>query len=102
MRHAEAGLRYWLDVRAGEICGAFRPSTGDLFGVPPSGPPWRLLADPLERLAAFVADGSNSPARRREANSVVELFQRRASECRNGAALSPPALHRLGMLMLVP
>lgn len=102
MQHAEAELRHWLDVRAAEICGVFRPPTGDLFGASPTGPPWRWLADPLERLAAFVADASNAPARRREASSVVELFQRRAKEYSDGAAQLAPALHRLGMLMLVP
>jgi ERCC4-related helicase len=100
MRRAEAELRHWLDVRAREICGAFRPPTGDLFGASPSGPSWRWLGDPVERLAAFVADGSNAPARRREANSVIELFQQRAKEG-DDAAMSP-ALHRLGMLMLIP
>ena len=102
MRHEENELRRWLDVRATGICGAFQPPTGDLFGAPSGKPQWRLLNSPLDRLAAFVAEAGNSPARRREANGVIELFQRRSRECRHGAALSEPTLRQLGMLMLVP
>ena len=64
-------------VRADDICGAFVPPTGDLFGAAAHGPDWQSLSAPLDRLAAFTADADNSPARRREANSVIELFQRR-------------------------
>jgi hypothetical protein len=96
----EAGeLQDWLRRRADDICGAFVPQTGDLFGVAKDGPAWRLLSAPLERLAAFTGDADISSARRREANSAIELFQRRSGE---GAALSPPVLSLIGMLMLVP
>ena len=94
-----SGLQDWLRRRADDICGAFVPQTDDLFGASKVGPAWRLLSAPLERLAAFTADADNPPARRREANSAVELFQRRAAA---RAALSPPVLSLIGMLMLVP
>ena len=74
----------------------------DLFGAPPDGPNWRSLSAPLDRLAAFTADATNATARRREANSVIELFQRRDAERAARAALLPPNLHLVGMLMLVP
>jgi hypothetical protein len=96
----EAGeLQDWLRRRADDICGAFVPQTGDLFGATKVGPDWGLLSAPLERLAAFTADADISQARRREANSAVELFQRRSVE---RAALPPPVLSLIGMLMLVP
>jgi hypothetical protein len=92
-------LQDWLRRRADDICGAFVPQTGDLFGAIKVGPDWRLLSAPLERLAAFTGDADNSPARRREANSAIELFSRRRVD---DAALSPPVLSLIGMLMLVP
>jgi hypothetical protein len=95
-------LRDWLAKRADDICGAFVPQTGDLFGAATDGPAWQSLSAPLDRLAAFTAVANNSPARRREANSAVELFQRRSMEHVARAALSPPVLRLIGMLMLVP
>ena len=95
-------LRVWLAKRANDICGAFVPQTGDLFGAVTGGPNWQSLSAPLDRLAAFSADANNSPARRREANSAVELFQRRSTEHAARAALSPPVVRLIGMLMLVP
>ena len=88
------------DVRT--TCGKFVPGTGDLFGEAPKDPDWQLLSEPLSRLVAFVADADNPPARRREANSIVELYQRRTAECAARATLSPPSLRLIGMLMLVP
>ena len=95
-------LQDWLRRRANDICGAFEPQTGDLFGAAAHGPAWQLLPLPLDRLVVFAADDSNTPARRREANSIVELYQRRITEQAARAALSPPVLHPTGMLMLVP
>ena len=95
-------LREWLRRRADDICGAFVPQTGDLFGAAAAGPAWRLLPTPLDRLAAFIADADNPPARRREASSAVELFQRRMAEQAARTAVSSPVLHLTGKLMLVP
>jgi superfamily II DNA or RNA helicase len=97
-----AELERWLRLRTDDICGAFVTRTADLFGAMPTGPDWQSLAAPLDRLAAFAADGGNPPARRREADSVVELFQRRTRERAARAALSPLILLPVGMLMLVP
>jgi hypothetical protein len=95
-------LRSWLRQRSDDICGEFLPRTDDLFGEASKDPDWQLLSEPLDRLAAFVADADNLPTRRREANSAVELYQRRIAECAARASLSQPALHQIGMLMLVP
>lgn len=97
-----AELERWLNVRADEICGAFTPPTGDLFGAPSDQRDWQLLPAPLDRLSAFAADAENPAAQRRAADSVVELFQRRSKEHANRAALSGPFVRPLGMLMLVP
>jgi superfamily II DNA or RNA helicase len=99
---AAGDLAAWLRRRADDICGTFIPQTADLFGAAPEGPAWQLTPDPLERLAAFAADPENPPPRRREANSVVELFRRRSDELTVRSALSPPMLRPIGMLMLVP
>jgi hypothetical protein len=97
-----AELERWLRLRADDICGAFVPRTADLFGADPTCPDWQLLAEPLDRLAAFSADGGNPPGRRREADSVVALFRRRSKERGERGTLSPPTLLPAGMLMLVP
>jgi hypothetical protein len=96
------GLENWIRLRADDICGAFAPQTGDLFGADWDGAVWRSLPAPIDRLAAFTADPDNPPARRREANSVVELFQRRTADRAARTTLSSPVLQLIGMLMLVP
>ena len=97
-----AELERWLRLRTDDICGAFVPRTADLFGAVPPGPDWQSLSAPCDRLAAFAAAGGNPPARRREADSAIELFQRRTRERRARSVLSPPILLPVGMLMLVP
>jgi hypothetical protein len=97
-----ADLQDWLQSRCKDICGAYVPRTGDLFGTDPPGPNWQILAAPLDRLAGFAADANNLPNRRRDAASVVALFQRRGKEHTARSAMQPPALRPLGLLMLVP
>ncbi len=97
-----AKLERWLQLRADDICGAFVQRTADLFGAVPVGPDWQLLNEPLDRLAAFAADAGNPSGRRREAGSVVSLFQRRARQREARAEISPPMLLPAGILMLVP
>jgi hypothetical protein len=91
-----------LRGRAEDICGAYGPRTGDLFGAAAPGPDWQWLEAPLDRLAGFAADGSNPPPRRREASSAVALFQQRSTELTARTSLLPPVLSPIGMLMLVP
>ena len=81
------------------MCGPGRAAATDLFGAPPEGPIWRYAAHPLDRLAAFAADPGNQPTVRREADNAVAIYQRRLRET---PRLLPPALHRTGLLMLVP
>jgi superfamily II DNA or RNA helicase len=99
----EAGqLQSWLRTRADDICGPYHPRTGDLFGATASGPGWRLLQEPLDRLTAFVADSTNTSQRRRDAADVVALFRQRTDALAARATLFPPAIAPIGMLMLVP
>jgi superfamily II DNA or RNA helicase len=97
-----ANLRRWLYGRANDICGTRIPQTEDLFGAPSTGHRWLILDDPFERLAAFAVDPDNAPARRREANSAIELFNRRSKESAERLAFAMPVLRPLGLLMLVP
>jgi hypothetical protein len=97
-----AQLQAWLRSRADDICGAYKPPTGELFGATATGPDWQWLEAPLDRLAGFAADGSYQPPRRREASSAVALFQTRSAEIVARTSLLPPVLCALGMLMLVP
>lgn len=98
-RTERAELDLWLARRADMICGARQTETSDLFGAPPKGPVWRHAPKPLTRLAGFATDPGNTPAERREADSVVSLYLRRDKE---DAHLSEPVLHLSGLLMLVP
>jgi superfamily II DNA or RNA helicase len=104
-QRAESEARHledWLRRRTDDFCGRSVPQIGDLFGAVADGPAWQLRSDPLERLAAFAVDADNPPARRREADSVVAVFQRRGADRAARTALSPPLMHLIGMLMLVP
>jgi hypothetical protein len=74
----------------------------DLFGSAPAVPVWQASERPLDRLAAYAADGKNPTGRRREAGVVVELYQRREKDRAERADLSAPSLRPIGLLMLVP
>ena len=92
-------LQQWLQIRTDDICGSFVPRTIDLFDARVSDADWRSLSAPLDRLQGFAADDSNPLPRRREASDVVHAFSHR-SDVR--AALPPPHLRSIGMLMLLP
>ena len=95
-------LATWLGARANEICGAALPQSVDLFGAPSAAALWRMPIAPHDRLAAFAVDGSNPPARRREADAVLEAHRNAMRQGEAGDLLGPPELRPLGMLMLVP
>jgi hypothetical protein len=97
-----SGLKDWLRRRADEVCGAYEPAVGDLFGAVPRGPDWRFVSAPLERLAMYAGDEGNGLERRRQADTIVEVFQRRCAELAAYTDLSEPVLHPTGMLMLAP
>jgi hypothetical protein len=102
MDRESAELHGWIGLRADDICGAPVLRTADLFGHAPDVPAWNSMPAPLDRLAAYAADAANPPVRRREANTVAALFQRRGEARERRATLLPPRLWPIGMLMLVP
>ncbi|HEU4328371.1 MAG TPA: helicase-related protein [Roseiflexaceae bacterium] len=109
-----ARLDEWLRQRAREISGAavrapdravqmslFEPAAQD-------GPQaaqqagWAALEDPAARLAGFALD-STQPARARgEAEGVLRIDRQRRADLDARAALRPPELVALGVLMLLP
>ena len=100
--HECKDLERWLRGRANDICGPKVAQSDDLFDRIPAGRRWQTLSAPIDRLAAFALDAENSPAGRRQANSVVELFRRRGKERAERNTLSSPVLRPIGLLMLVP
>jgi hypothetical protein len=99
---AASDLQDWLQRRANVICGVAEPVVDDLFGASPRGPEWRFATAPLERLARYAADASNSPERRREADGTIRSFQVRTDDLTAHGKVAEPVLHPIGMLMLVP
>jgi hypothetical protein len=95
-------LDLWLRARAEDLCGAATPAMDDLFGAPARCPAWQQPVAPLERLAAYAADGVNPAPRRREADSAVDLYRRRLKDRADRADLRPARLTPIGLLMLVP
>jgi superfamily II DNA or RNA helicase len=105
-------LQQWLAQRAREITGdlVLSPQQRELFAQravieTPAGSPapaWALRTDPAERLAAFAADTSQTPARRSEADGVLRLHRQRLERLEAQLALSAPEVVPLGVLMLVP
>ncbi len=102
MNAATQTLTRWLTARADDICGRLTPRTGDLFDTISHGAAWLRPVAPCDRLAAYALDAANPTHRRREANTILEVFQRRCADYAERAALSPPTLRPLGLLMLVP
>ncbi len=100
LRRAENDrARHWLRVKADQVCGAFIPPTGDLFGEPTPGPVWLLQEDPTARLISFATCLDTPLAKRREADKALETFQAIAP---HDAMPGPIASRPIGMLMLVP
>ncbi len=97
-------LDVWLRARAHELCGP-RVAQAELFEEGNSGltaPKWKILADDAGRLAAFASDAAVAPHSRSEARTVLEIQARRAADLARRAALEPPKVVPLGILMLVP
>lgn len=94
-----ARLAEWIAARGDALCGERVPLVPDLFGVQPSGPAWRHMTDPVDRLVSFASASETSGARRREANETLEIW--RAAETR-WAAPDPAMSRPIGLLMLVP
>jgi hypothetical protein len=98
IRQESLRSQHWLRVKADQLCGTFTAPTGDLFGVPETGPIWRRQEDPVTRLLSLATDQNAAKSKRREANDTLGAF--RTMQAVN-AAPGPIGTRPLGMLMLV-
>jgi ERCC4-related helicase len=96
-RHA---LTAWLHLRAKEVCGT-PDAQAPLFSGASLVPVWKILVGDVERLSAYATSGPDSRGRS-EARAVLELHRRRQDDLARRAALEPPVITQLGVLMLVP
>lgn len=101
----------WLKQRAAELTGTqVGPVTiqkeffEDDSGNAPStvAPQWQSIEDPVQRLAAFHMDRSQTPALRAEADGVLRIFQQRQKVFDSLLDIRPPEVIPLGILMLMP
>lgn len=94
-------LDAWLAQRASELCGAGERQA-QLFESSAPLRTWRLAVTPAERLGDFALDRDVSPARRADAKTALELFERRREAHRRRRKLGPREATMLGLLLLVP
>jgi len=96
-------VEQWLVGRTGELCGPVQPEQVDLFQEETETlRRWMVLEEPTERLAAFANDGRNPPARRREGEGVLSLYNARVADLERRMSLEVTEPIPLGLLMLVP
>jgi superfamily II DNA or RNA helicase len=105
LEEEERTHKAWLRQRADEIIGAAPASAqlallGDGDATPKQ--EWRTRTDPVERLASFAADRSNSPSARTETETVLRVYRKRIEDLEARLALGEPEIQPLGLLMLVP
>ncbi|MBI3846553.1 MAG: DEAD/DEAH box helicase family protein [Planctomycetes bacterium] len=92
----------WLLLRAGELCGPIALVTGELFAGASAQPSWKTLENPKSRLAAFATDRSSPVARRREAEGVLSLHDKRSKDLERRGAIDRVDVAPIGLLLLVP
>ncbi len=92
----------WLRGRTVELCGPVVRATGELFADASSQPSWKTLENPKARLAAFATDRANPVARRREAEGVLSLHDKRSKDLERLGAIDRIDVAPIGLLMLVP
>lgn len=109
-------LDRWLAGRVEDLCGARAQQLGfdRQLGLGFDGdktqldlqradlPRWQTSGDPLERLGSLKADASQPPARRQEADGVVQLYRTRVErlERRSNLEIKTPAT--IGLLLVAP
>lgn len=102
-----SSLEAWLLERAVALGGDEVPPAVqvDLFGrsAPPvqASLPVSAVTDPEGRLVAVATDRSQAPSRRSEADGVLRLFRQRSADLDARAALAPPEVVSLGLLLIV-
>ncbi len=111
-----AELERWLASRAEELCGeraqqlGFDRQLGLGFQLDGSQldlqradlPRWQTSGDPVERLGSFKADAAQPPARRQEADNVLQLYRTRVERLDRRSHLEVKAPATVGLLLVVP
>ena len=87
----------WLERRATELCGAWKPSSRDLFEPTSPNDDWRFEKRPELRLCGLASDPSAPATARRDAALALDRF---AARPRPLPVVSKTVA--LGLLMLVP
>jgi hypothetical protein len=102
----EKNHKSWIVQRAEEIIGK-EPSPPQLSLFPDDSQvqtqaPVPTSDDPIERLASFATNRSNSSAKRSEAETTLRIYRQRMADLEARLALSEPEIRPLGLLMIVP
>lgn len=99
----------WLKQRSQEITGTEVEISvqTSLFDMPTDNEPvpqstWMSITDPIERLALFATDTTQSVRLRSEADGVLRIYRQRLTMLESKLALQAPSVLPLGVLMLVP
>ncbi|MGC8863221.1 MAG: helicase-related protein [Armatimonadota bacterium] len=97
----------WLREMADQLIGkAETARMQSLFDadsvVEPSASAWKIVSDPMERLASFATDKTNPRERRNQAETILRAYERRMKDLSERVELSQPEVVPLGLLMLVP
>jgi hypothetical protein len=102
----------WLRQRASEILPAILAPAAEqlsLFNLIESDTttvralaPWRSLADPAERIAAFHGDATQPARLRSEADGVLRIYRQRLADLDARLNLREPEVVPLGVLMILP
>ncbi|BAC90682.1 helicase-related protein [Gloeobacter violaceus] len=99
----------WFEQRVSEIvpqlqqANLFAPlRTAASAASVPADPNWGSMSEPVAKLAAFAADGTQLPRLRSEAEGVLRLYRQRLALIDARATLGEPEMVLLGVLMIVP
>jgi len=94
----------WLRDRCDDLCGPLAPMVQrEIFaGGKTTAPAWKTLTNPTERVASLASDASVGSRVRAEANTVIDLYQKRVKALEARARLEVAPVDVIGLLMLVP
>lgn len=110
-------LDEWLQSRAEELCGerarqlSFDRQLSFAEALGPEQqldlkradlPVWQTSSDPRERLGSFKADATQLPARRQEADGVLQLYVKRMERLERRRHTEQMPVATLGLLLVVP
>lgn len=109
LRQEQQQQQDWLQERALAITGTPTEAPVQIGLFDPAAPAevapapqWMGVADPIERLSVFGTDQSQSIRVRNEADGVLRIYQKRASDLEARLGFKTPDITLIGALMLVP